>query len=101
METVTVYKVNDDLTISLTALPGFRKLGSVVILDEKKERVNKVNVYYVGGFFGDKLDSSSFSMMRVQILKLTHTHMLKKGLGNSTGRLNLSLVLRERAKEFV
>ncbi len=100
MEAVTVHKLNDDLTVSLTELPGFRKLGSVVILDENKERADKVNVYYVGGFFGERLDSSSFSMMRAKVLKLTHNHMLRNKLGNSTGRLNLSLVIRERAKEF-
>ncbi|MNB61193.1 hypothetical protein D3C87_957930 [compost metagenome] len=96
MEAVTIHKLNDNLVVSLTELPGFRKLGAVVVKDEQGLKSGSVTVYFAGDYFDTQLEPGEFDTTRNQITKLVRNYAIKKEYGVSTGRFNLALTLRER-----
>lgn len=96
MEAVTIHKLNEKLVVSLIELPGFRKLGSVVVKDEQGLKAGAVTVYFAGDFFDNQLKEGEFDQTRNQITKLVRNYAVKNGYGVSTGRMNLALTLRER-----
>lgn len=96
MEAVTIHKLNEQLVVSLAELPGFRKLGSVVVKDEQGLKSGAVTVYFAGDYFDQPLEEGEFDKTRNQITKLVRNYAVKNGYGVSTGRVNLSLTLRER-----
>lgn len=96
MEAITIHKLNEQLVVSLAELPGFRKLGSVVVKDEQGLKSGAVTVYFAGDYFSTQLKEGEFDTTRNQITKLVRNYAVKNGYGVSTGRMNLSLTLRER-----
>lgn len=100
MSSVSVHNLNDKVTVSLTALPGFRKMGTCVVRDEKGNKSGLVTIYYVGDLFQDPEDISNFEPIRKTVLKLALNHAVKNKLGVATTRFNLTVALRERASRF-
>lgn len=96
MEAITIHKLNDKLIVSLIHLPGFRRLGSVVVKDEQHIKVGCVDVYFAGDYFDHQLEEGAFDRTRNQITKLVRNYAVKNDLGVSTGRLNLAITMRER-----
>lgn len=96
MEAVTIHKLNEKLVVSLAELPGFRKLGSVVVKDEQGMKSGAVAVYFAGDYFDTRLEEGTFDKTRGQITKLVRNYAIKNGYGVATGRMNLALTLRER-----
>lgn len=97
MEAITVHKLNDKLIVRLLELPGFRRLGAVVVRNEQGEKSGDVDVYFSGDYFDHQLEPGEFDKTRNQMTKLVRNYAIKNKLGVSTGRFNLSLTLRERA----
>jgi len=97
MEAITVHKLNENLVVTLRELPGFRKLGSVVVKDEQGLKSGAVAVYFAGDYFDNQLEPGAFEVTRNQITKLVRNYAVKNNYGVSTGRFNLSLTLRERS----
>lgn len=101
MEAVTIQKLNDKLVVSLTELPGFRKLGTVSVKDEQGMKSGSVAVYFVGDFFDHRIEEGGFDKARNQITKLVRNYAVKNEFGVATGRLNLSVTLRECKKNVM
>ncbi|MNN79768.1 hypothetical protein D3C81_1964400 [compost metagenome] len=55
-------------------------------------------VFFSGDFFDHRIEEGGFNKTRDQITKLVRNYMIKNELGASTGRLNLSVTLRECKK---
>ena len=98
MEAVTIHKLNDRLVVSLNELPGFRKLGSVVVKDEQGLKAGSVAVYFTGDYFDHRIEAGGFDKTRNQITRLVRNYAIKNEFGVSAGRLNLSVTLRECKK---
>lgn len=96
MGPVTVHHLNENLVVSLHELPGFRKMGSVVVNDENGIESGSVAVYFTGDYFNQVLPVGDFYKTRGQVTKLVRNHAIKNDYGVSTGRLNLTISLRER-----
>jgi hypothetical protein len=96
MEALTIHKLNEELVVSLIELPGFRKLGTVTVKDEQGLKSGSVTVYFAGDYFSTQLKEGEFDKVRNQVTKLVRNYAVKNGYGVSTGRMNLSLTLRER-----
>lgn len=97
MEAITIHKLNEKLIVSLAELPGFRKLGSVVVKDEQHLKSGAVIVYFAGDYFDHLLEEGDFDKTKNQITRLVRNYAVKNDFGVSTGRFNLSITLRERA----
>lgn len=100
MSSVSVHNLNDKVTVSLTALPGFRKMGTCVVRDEKGNKSGMVDIYYVGELFRDPEDTQTFEPIRKAVLKLALNYAVKHKLGVATTRFNLTVALREKAARF-
>lgn len=96
MGPVTVHHLNENLVVSLRELPGFRKMGAVIVNDEHGMESGSVAVYFAGDYFNKTLPEGHFYKTRGQITRLVRNHAIKNDYGVSTGRFNLTISMRER-----
>lgn len=99
MEGVTVHKLNKDLVVSITRLPGFKKMGSCVIRDSEGKKSGVVDVFYSGDYF-EKSHNGDFHEVTKDVMRLAKNFALKTSKGVCSTRFNLTVALRERASRF-
>ena len=100
MEGITVHKLNDQLTVSLHSLPGFRQLGNCVIRGEDGKKSGMVPVYFTGNFFQTKLENGEYSRVSKLIMRLAQNHAVRGNLGRFATRLNLATSIRVNVKKM-
>lgn len=101
MEGVTVHKLNENLVVSLYALPGFKTLGTCTVRDGSGERSGQVTVYYAGDFFTSPRPTEDFSKMHRAVMRLAQNYAIKTKIGVATTRLNLARAVRPREIRYV
>lgn len=100
MEGITVHRLNPELVVSLYELPGFKKLGTVVVRDDEGRKSGLVTVYYVGSFFEKNQVTDAIVGVHDAVLRLARNFAVKARIGVAATRLNLSTAIRENGKRL-
>lgn len=101
MESFTVHKINEELTVALQPLPGFRNLGSCVVRDQEGKRAGLIQVYFVGKYFNELRNAGDFNVVEKEIRTLAKNAAIKRDIGGQITRLNLSSVLRNKLRKLI
>lgn len=94
METFAVHKVDENLVVSTTKLPGFGKLGVVVVRTPEAE--SKIfELYYAGGFYNRFPDEEAKKRVNGEIIIIAQNYANRRKLGRVL-RINYTTVIREK-----
>jgi hypothetical protein len=94
METFAVHKVDENLVVSTTKLPGFGKLGAVVVRTPDAE-TQIFELYYAGGFYNRCPDEATKKKVTDEIILIAQNYANRRKLGRVL-RINYTTVIREK-----
>lgn len=93
METFCVHKVDDNLVVSTTKLPGFGKLGTATIcLGDKSKQF--IELYYAGGFFKRNSDDVAMKRVTEKVVTIAQNYVNRRKIPGRVVGVTFTSVLR-------
>jgi hypothetical protein len=93
METFAVHKVDDNLVVSITKLPGFGKLGTATVcLGDKTKQY--IELYYAGGFFKRNPDDAVMKKVTDQVVTIAQNYVNRRKIPGRVISVSFTSVLR-------
>lgn len=94
METFAVHKVDENLLVSTSKLPGLGRMGTVVV--RAPEGGNTYfDLYYAGGFYKRTTDPEVLRKVTDEIILIAQNYATRRKLGRIL-RINYTKVIQER-----